>query len=213
MGQIVDIGRRIELVPMDSYFHDITIALYQQQQPAIGPSFLVHTYSRIEDASQRIQFVVDAMQVLGGMALTELGLLRFSCGVDHQLACKRVFLEACKSDPTQLVESRPNTIVDKKSNRNVTVLSRGNGRYQVTVDGDETGKERRVSAITGGLIKLGDMIAVDEENSDQVVFSCGRSHDALVGLLLVRAPNVRAVVREHQMTASRGVLSSPSQQE
>ena len=30
MGQTVDIGKRIELVPMDSHFHDITIALYQQ---------------------------------------------------------------------------------------------------------------------------------------------------------------------------------------
>ena len=212
MGQIVDIGRRIELVPMDSYFHDIAIALYQQQT-TIGPSFLVHTYSRIEDVSQRIQFVVDAMQTLGGMELTESRLLRFPCGTDHQLACKRVFLEACKSDPMQLVESRPDTIFDKKANCDMTVLSYGNGRYQVTANGDESGKERRVSAITGGLIKLGDMIAVDEEKSDQVAFSCGCSHDALVGLLLVRAPNVRAAVREQQMTASRGVLSSPSQQE
>ena len=210
MGQIANIGRRIELVPMDSYFHDIAIALYQQQS-AIGSSFLVHTYSRIEGASQRIQFVVDAMQALGGMELTESGLLRFPCGADHQLACKRVFLEACKSDPMQLVESRPDTIFDKKSNRNMTVLSYGNGRYQVTADGDEAEKERRVSAITGGLIKLGDMIAVDEKNPDQVAFPCGYSHNALVGLLLVRAPNVRAVVREQQMTASRGVLSSPSQ--
>ena len=212
MGQIVDIGRRIELVPMDSYFHDIAIALYQQQ-PAIGPSFLVHTYSRIEGASQRIQFVVDAMRTLGGIELTKSGLLRFPCGTDHQLGCKRVFLEACKSDPMQLVESRSDTIFDKKSNCDMTVLSYGNGRYQVTANSDESGTERRVSAITGGLIKLGDMIAVDEEKSDQVAFSCGCSHDALVGLLLVRAPNVRAAVREQQMTASRGVLSSPSQQE
>ena len=65
MGQIVDIGRRIELIPMDSYFHDIAIALYQQQQD--GPSFLVHTYSRIEGASQRIKFVIETMQTLGGM--------------------------------------------------------------------------------------------------------------------------------------------------
>jgi hypothetical protein len=211
MGQIVDIGRRIELVPMDSYFHDIAIALYQQQQD-IGPSFLVHTYSRIEEASQRIKFVIETMQTLGGMTATESGLLQFPCGLDHQLACKRIFLEACKFDSTHLVESRPDTIFDKKSSRNVTVLSHGNGRYQVTADGDGTGKERRVSAIAGGLIKLGDMMAFDEKNPDQIAFPCGCSHDALVGLLLVRAPNVRAVVREQQMTASRGVLSSPSQQ-
>ena len=32
MGQTLDIGKRIELVPMDPHFHDITIALYQQGQ-------------------------------------------------------------------------------------------------------------------------------------------------------------------------------------
>jgi len=47
---------------------------------------------------------------------------------------------------------------------------------------------------------------------DSVTFSCGQAHDALVGLLLVRALNVRAVLREQEMTASRGVLSAPSAQ-
>ena len=48
---------------------------------------------------------------------------------------------------------------------------------------------------------------------DQVVFPCGQVHDALVGLLLVRAPNVRAVLREQEAVASRGVLAAPSQQD
>ena len=32
MGQIIDIGKRIELVPMDPHFHDITIALYNRDR-------------------------------------------------------------------------------------------------------------------------------------------------------------------------------------
>jgi hypothetical protein len=45
-----------------------------------------------------------------------------------------------------------------------------------------------------------------------VAFGCKQTHDSLVGLLLVRALNVRAVLREQEMTASRGVLSAPSAQ-
>ena len=43
MGQILDIGRRIELVPMDVHFHDITIGLYRQEN-AQGTTFaFTHT--------------------------------------------------------------------------------------------------------------------------------------------------------------------------
>ena len=64
MGQTVDIGKRIELVPMDPHFHDITIALYQQGQDE-SPLFLVHTYSQMEGAQGRIQFAVNYDDTLG----------------------------------------------------------------------------------------------------------------------------------------------------
>ena len=79
MGQIVDIGKRIELVPMDPHFHDITIALYQQGQDE-SPLFLVHTYSRMEGAQGRIQFAVEGMTHLGNMVEDTNRLLRFPCG-------------------------------------------------------------------------------------------------------------------------------------
>ncbi|MBT6146557.1 MAG: hypothetical protein HOH74_14060, partial [Gemmatimonadetes bacterium] len=47
---------------------------------------------------------------------------------------------------------------------------------------------------------------------DCVSFGCGHDHDALVALLLQRAPNVRALVREEQAAAARGVLAAPSAQ-
>ena len=208
MGQIVDIGRRIELVPMDPQFHDITIALYRQET-AQGPAFLVHTYSQREKVSQRIASVVQAMHILGGMVLMRDGRLRFPCWADHELACKRIFLEACKLDASSEIEPRPLTVLDKKSGLNITVSGREGGIYHVTADGDGRRTERRISAIAGGLMKLGEM---EERAIDQVTFPCGHFHDAMVGLLLVRAPNVRAVMREQKMTASRGVLSAPSQQ-
>ena len=210
MGEIVDIGKRIELVPMDPHFHDISIALYRQELDE-GPAFLVQTYSRIQGAENRIAFVVGAMCVLGGMELTPDGLLHFPCWSDHEFACKRVFLEACKIASDSEAQARPLNIVDKKSGLDITVLSGGDGGYQVTAHGEGKDREKRISVITGGLIKLGQMGEV-EGTLDKVVFPCGQTHDAMVGLLLVRAPNVRAVMREQDMAASRGVLAAPSQQ-
>ncbi|MCZ6676452.1 MAG: hypothetical protein O7E52_04300 [Candidatus Poribacteria bacterium] len=210
MRETVDIGRRIELVPMDPHFHDITIALYRQQRDE-GPAFLVHTYSRIAGGRQRIDFVVKAMEVLGGMDVTPDELLRFPCWGEHELACKRIFLEACKLDPKDKIEPRPLTILDRKSGMNMTALSLGDGVYQVTADGEGRGAERRISVIGNGLIKLGEMKPA-EQSIDKVAFSCRHDHDAMVGLLLIRAPNVRVIMREQDMAASRGVLSAPSQQ-
>ena len=150
------------------------------------------------------------MLVLGGMEITTDGCLRFPCGTDHELACKRVFLEACKLELNHAIKPRPLSILDKKSGLNVTILNVGTGAYQVRAEGDARNKDRRISAIAGGLIKLARMV---DESTDRISFPCGHSHDAMVGLLLIRAPNVRAAIREQEMTASRGVLSAPSQQE
>lgn len=234
MRRIVDIGRRIELVPIDPHFHDITIGLYRQQtvDAATGqqsPVFSVHTYSGISGAVERIENIREAMQTLGGMLKTPDGLLYFPCKDRHEAACRRVFLEACKLGPNIHPEPRPLNILDKKSRLTIKVDSTGKGVYRVSAEGEGRGAARRVSAIAGGLMKLGEMGSIETdakrtENSSTdtfdkarvlgstVVFDCGESHDALVGLLLTRAPNVRVVLREEEMDASRGVLSAPSQQ-
>lgn len=211
MSQTTDIGSRIELVPLDAHFGDISIGLYRQQD-AGRPVYRVHTYSRRPGVDDRIAFVVKAMEVLGGMERNPDGRLRFPCGWDHNLAVKRVFLEACKLDPSGPVEPRPLEILDKKSGLKIKVLSEGDGVYRVTAHGEGKDPERRISFIAGGLMKLAEIDAVDG-TSDRVVFPCGYVHDALIGLLLVRAPNVRAVLREQEAVASRGVLAAPSQQD
>lgn len=217
MQRIVDIGRRIELVPIDPHFHDITIGLYQQQSvdTTTGketPFFLVHTYSRVAGAADRIEEIRQAMQTLGEMLKTAEGLLHFPCGSAHQAACRRVFLEACKLTPGTRIERRPLRTLDKKSQLTITVNSVGNGVYSVTAAGEGRGAARRIAAIAGGLAKLGEMKDTGADHKDTVAFDCGHPHDALVGLLLTRAPNVRIAMREEEMNASRGVLSAPSQQ-
>lgn len=217
MRRILDIGRRIELIPIDPHFHDITIGLYRQESvnATTGeetPVFLVHTYSHIAGADKRIEYVRQAMQTLGGMLQTPEGLLYFPCGSAHQAACRRVFLEACKLATGDRVESRPLQTLDKKSRLTITVNSIGDGVYTVTADGEGRGAARRVAAIAGGLLKLGEMETPEADSRDTVAFDCAHAHDALIGLLLVRAPNVRVTLREDEMSAGRGVLSAPSQQ-
>ncbi len=217
MRRIVDIGRRIELIPIDPHFHDITIGLYRQQlaDATTGTdtsAFLVHTYSQMTGATERIEAVGEAMQILGGMLKTADGLLYFPCKHTHEAACRRVFLEACKLTSNTHAEPRPLNILDRKSQLTITVDSTGNGIYRVSANGEGRGAARRISAIAGGLMKLGEMEDIETGNKDTVGFACGHSHDALVGLLLIRAPNVRITLREAEMGAARGVLSAPSQQ-
>ena len=217
MRRVVDIGRRIELIPIDPHFHDITIGLYRQQTvdtttPKNSPVFLVHTYSHISGAAERIENVIQAMQILGGMLRTADGLLYFPCNSAHEAACRRVFLEACKLAPNTAIEPSPLNILDKKSQLTITVDSTGKGVYRVTTESEGRGAARRISAIAGGLMKLGEMESIETDNKDTIVFGCAQPHDALIGLLLTRAPNVRVVLREEEMEAGRGVLAAPSQQ-
>lgn len=217
MRRVLDIGRRIELIPIDPHFHDITIGLYRQQtvNATTGkdfPVFLVHTYSQIAGVAERIDSVRQAMQTLGGMLKTPEGLLYFPCNGAHEAACRRVFLEACKLASNTPVEPRPLNILDKKSRLTITVDSIGKGIYRVTAEIEGRSAARRISAIVGGLMKLGEMQSIETDKKDTVAFACAQPHDALIGLLLTRAPNVRVVLREEEMEASRGVLTAPSQQ-
>ncbi len=211
MAKMIDIGHRVELVPMDTHFHEITLALYQQIVDG-QPQYLVHSYSSIADTAQRLEAVTASMRVLGGMETATEKRLRFPCGNEHLLGVRRLFLESCKVPPDAEPKQRPLQIFDKKSNVEVTVSKLGNGRYGVTADtaDDQEAVDKRLNAIAGGLLKLGQLAAID---TLEVAFECGQDHDALLGLLLVRAPNVRAAVREQEQVAARGVLAAPSQQE
>ena len=209
MALTLDLGKRVELVPMDPHCDSVTLALYRQEHNG-QPQYLVHSYSRLEGVGERVEFVAGALVTLAGAERVD-GRLRFSCGAAHQAGTKRAFLEACKLPPTAAVEPKPLCALDKRSGRNVAIVSVGAGLYQVTAEGPEEGKAARVEAIAGGLRKLAEMTPV-EGSPDRAAFPCGQSHDTLVGLLLVRALNVRAALREEEAAASRGQLVAPSQQ-
>jgi len=210
MGQTQYIGKRIELVSMDPHFHDISIGLYRQEQNK-RPVFLVHSYSQKEGTWARIEFLTTAMKTLGGLESGDDGMLHFPCGHEHEQAIKRIFLDSCKLEPATAPLPQPLQIRDRKSGCEIAAASLGGGMYQIKSASPEFDCERRVVAIARGLLKLGQMEEVAGSN-DQVAFACGQSHDALIGLLLVRAPNVRAAMREAEQMASRGVLAAPASQ-
>ncbi len=211
MTQTLDLGPRVELISMDPHFHDITIALYSPGSDG-QPAYLVHTYSSIPGADERLARLRQTMQTLGGMEATGEGLLHFPCGHAHPLAARRVFLDSCKLKPETPAEAQPLNIFDKKSDGTITVASLGNGLYEARPADDAQGTERRVATIARGLMRLGEMEEVDGQ-PNQTRFSCSQEHDDLIGLLLGRAPNVRAAMREAEDMASRGVLAAPSAQE
>jgi hypothetical protein len=152
------------------------------------------------------------MAVLGGMEPVEgdPAALRFPCGAWHEAAAKRVFLEACKLDPSQPVSPRPLELHDRRSGQDIRLEQRGAGAYRVHAEAAAGGPSKD-RAVANGLAKLGQL--APDEDGVTVTFTCGTDHDALVGLLLVRAPNVRAILREDEAAALRGILVAPSAQE
>ena len=202
---IVDLGRRVELLSMDPRFHDISVGLYEG--PGDGARvFTVHSYSRLPGAGGRVAGIAAAMRSLGGMAAADApGAVRFRCGAGHRLAVKRLFLDACKVPEDEAVP-RPMTVDDRKSGQTIRAEGTGGGGYRVAGDG---GERRRALAVARGLARLAEMEQA-EGRDDEVRFPCGHAHDPLVGLLMVRALNLRAVMRELEAQAARGVLAAPS---
>ena len=204
------LGDRIELTSMDKFFHDISIGLYERPSTSGSLEYVVHTYSVKEGVAKRLRYLRHSMQVLGSMSLSPSEGLYFSCGDQHRLACKRLFIEACKLSNDIVCEARPLSVHDKKSSSDIFLTFQNDGLYKVGTTGEGDTAKSRVEAVANGLRKLTDMSL--GERSDEVVFDCGKRHDSLIGLMLVRALNVRAVLREENRAAEQGVLSAPSAQ-
>src|SRR6266566_186357 len=92
---------------MDRHFNDITIALYRARgTPAAA---VVHSYSAKAGTQERLEWLAEAMAILGGMRVVPgpRATVALPCGTWHDLAARRVFLEAAKVTPPTLPEPRP----------------------------------------------------------------------------------------------------------
>ena len=202
------LGTRVELVSTDKYFRDVSIALYAQETDD-GWQFLVRSFAGYDGLKARIAYILDAMTTLGGMQPAEAeDTLRFPCGAEHLVAVRRLFLQACKEKPDTAAQQMPLSMWDKKSELTISAEVLGEGAYALSADGVAG---RRLVALRNALVKLADAKA-DDDVDERLAFDCGHDHHALVGLLLQSAPNVRAVMREFEMNAAKGVLLAPGSQ-
>ena len=213
MGQKLDLGHRLELLPADTHCGNISLALYHKRNVAGVPHFLVHTYSSFAGAPERVAFIRQTLITIAGLEEDpeSPGWLRFGCGTIHERALKRAFLDLCKLPTGSTLKPKPLTAFDKKADTNLTAVSLGAGAYRINPEKDSPNGPKRAEALARGFIKLCEMEAV-EGGANQVSFPCRTSHDPLVGVLMFRAQNVRASMSEEEMKSSRGVLAAPSQQ-
>ena len=210
MAKTLNLGERVELLPMDDHCHDISLGLYRQDVDG-DAQFLVHTYSSVSGCEDRVAYITKALEVMLGLEAVPnaAGKLRFPCGSPHLRALKRSFLDLCKLETGAPLEPKPLTGFDKKAAGNLTVVNSGGGNYTMTAEEGLDAGPKRAKALAKGYAKICEMEPIGD---DGVAFPCGTGHDALLGMLFYRAQNVRAAMQEEESAASRGSLSAPSQQ-
>jgi hypothetical protein len=199
---------------MDRHHEDISVGLYVRDDGG-EPVATVHSYSGRDGVRERLEQIAAIVATLGGLDVGEDGVsLRFRCSTWHATAARRLFLEACKQDPAEPLVPKPLEAPDSRTGQTIRIEPLGDGAYEVHATGVGEGEQSRAPAIGRAMAKLAEL-SVDDGDGDRVVvrFPCGQGHDELIGLLLVRAQNLRAVLREEEMQASRGVLAAPSAQE
>jgi hypothetical protein len=203
---------RVELVSMDGQCNDLTIALYRQDTPD-GTIGIVHTYSSVPGAQERVRFVAGAMRTLGDLAAAgdDPAAVAFPCGTWHAAIARRLFLEAVKVDQTAPVTPRPLELVDQKTGQTIVAEPTGGGSYRLTARDVGDDAPSRAGVASRGLRKLAELPDAGDEPTAS--FACGADHHALVGLLLPRAVNVRQAIREEEAMVGRGLLTAPGAQE
>ena len=212
MGQTLNLGQRIELCSIDAHFHEISLALYYRVIDG-DHQVTVHSYSQIEGTADRMQFILQALVNIVGLVPVpnDENWLHFECGSFHKKAVQRCFLDLCKNPSDAELSVKPLQAFDKKAKCDLVVNKLGDGRYQMSAAEETDTGAKRAKALSVGYEKVCQM-QLDEENC-MVAFPCNCDHDAMMGMMLFRAQNVRAAMREEADAASRGVLAPPSQQE
>jgi hypothetical protein len=197
---------------MDPCCHDISIGLYRKQT-SDGPVALVHSYSAKPGTEARTAFIRNALRRVGGLEVV-VGdpdrALRLSCRGWHNAAMKRLFLDCFRLDPNKELAPKPLAGPDTRSQQTITLEPLGQGAYRVDSEGATEQEQSRDKAIARALVRLAEL---DEVDDTTVAFNCGADHHELMGVMLIRAQNLRAALREEELTASRGVLAAPSAQE
>ena len=198
-------GKCLKLVPMDPYFHDITVGLYVKED-----IFTVWTFSNKEGAQERIGKIRDQMAALGGLAPVESvhNQLTSPCGHLHLRLMKFLLAQAVGKSPDYSPAQQELSIKDTKTQ--LTLMASGGERdgrwvYQVAGEGQAPNIPLRLKAVVAGFVRYGEMEKVGET---EVAFPCGHRHHDLMRVLLPYSRNISAVEGMMEQEALRGQMTT-----
>ena len=197
------IGHCVELVPLDPNFHEITVGLYVKDGVAT-----VWTFSRKPGVEKRIEEIRGQLVSLGGMTAVEgtHDKVKFDCGELHERPLKFLMKQAVEKPVTHTLPQ--GRVKDLRSPLMLDIEgSEENGRwvYRVNAEGEARNEAARLRAVTGGLVRYGDM---EKVGADAAGFACGYRHDELARLVLPFARNVSQVEDMLAADALRGQMTT-----
>ena len=202
---IEEYGKCIELVPMDPYFHNISVGLYLKDGV-----FTVWSYSGKPGVRERISNIRDGFVALGGMAPTPDSDIQFRspCGRLHLRALGFLLAQIVGKNPDFSPPTGDLTIRDTKTRLTLNVTGKpvdDRWVYQVTADEEARSAAARLRLVVAGFVRYGEMEKVGDH---EVAFPCGHRHDELMRILLPYSRNVSAVENMMEADALRGQMTT-----
>ena len=202
---IEEYGKCIELVPMDPYFHNISVGLYLKDG-----IFTVWSYSNRPGVHQRISNIRDGFVALGGMAPTPDNDIQFTspCGRSHLRALGFLLSQIVGKNPDFSPPTGDLTIRDTKTRMTLNVTGKDAGDrwvYEVAADEEARRAAARLRLVVAGFVRYGEMEKVSD---NEVSFPCGHRHDELMRILLPYSRNISAVENMMEADALRGQMTT-----
>ena len=198
-------GSCLELVPMDSNFHDISVGLYVKDGLCT-----VWTFSQREGTERRIEEIRDKIVEMGGLEPVEgtHNQLRFGCGYLHVRPLKFLVSQAVGKAREYAQPEGDMTIKDTKTQLVLAVRGReADGRwvYDVSATGEAPNVAARLRLVVAGFVRYGEMEKVGDTT---VAFPCGRRHDEMLRVLLPYSRNISSVESMLEAEALRGQMTT-----
>ena len=197
------IGHCVELVPLDPNFHEITVGLYVKDGVAT-----VWTFSGKPGVAERVEAIRGQLVALGGMTAVEgtHDRVKYDCGQLHERPLKFLVKQAVEKPADHTLPV--GRVKDLRSPLMLNIEgSEEDGRwvYRVNAEGEARNEAARLRAVTGGLVRYGDM---EKVGADAAGFACGYRHDELARLVLPFARNVSQVEDMLAADALRGQMTT-----
>ena len=198
-------GQCLELVPMDQHFQGASVGLYVKDGVCT-----VWTFSAAAGAGDRMRQIRDQLVALGGMEAIDgtSNQARFPCGYLHLRPAKFLLAQAVGKSPDYAHPEGGMLIKDTKSSLMLTVSGAETDArwvYSVSGEGDAPNPAVRLRMVVAGFVRYGEMEKVGET---EVIFPCGRCHDALLRLLMPYSRNVSSVESMMEAEALRGQMTT-----